>query len=52
VHGGGTVQAVHSGGTVQTYIPLPDIKLSGSAVLIDRSGDKVQIRLGDGRSLT
>jgi len=58
VYNGGTVQKVYGGsvqkvcdGTVQTYVPLAEIELIGTSVLIERVNGRVSVRTGDGRSL-
>ena len=41
---GGTVNWVYGNGTICAYKSLPDIKIDGKGVVIDRSGDTVIVR--------
>ncbi|MCL4410476.1 MAG: hypothetical protein M1356_09250, partial [Gammaproteobacteria bacterium] len=47
---GGTVNWVYGNGTVCTYISLPDIKIVGKGVVIDRSGNTVIVRTADAQA--
>lgn len=48
---GGTVQYVRAGGTVTLYGGARPKNSEGNAVVIDRSGPKVKVYIGDGRCL-